>query len=40
MEAVNEYFGDQKKAFYIEGPRKLEQRWDECISLKGDYIKK
>ena len=27
IEAVNEYLGDQEKAFYLEGIRKLEQRW-------------
>ena len=26
IEAVNEYLGDQEKAFYFEGMRKLEQR--------------
>ena len=36
IEAVNEYFGDQEKAFYFEGIRKLEQRWAKCIALKGD----
>ena len=39
-EAVNEYFGDQEKAFYFEGIRKLEQRWTKCIALKGDFIEK
>ena len=29
IETVNEYFGDQEKAFYFEGIRKLEQRWPE-----------
>ena len=38
IEAVNEYFGDQEKAFYFEGIRKLEQKWTKCIALKGDYI--
>ena len=38
IEAVNEYFGDQEKASYFEGTRKLEQRWAKCIALKGDYI--
>ena len=33
IEAVNEYFGDQEKAFYFEGIRKLEQRWANCIAL-------
>ena len=37
LEAVNEYFGDQEKA-YFEGVRKLAQRWAKCIALKGDYI--
>ena len=36
IEAVNEYFGDQEKAFYFEGISKLEQRWAKCIALKGD----
>ena len=40
IEAVNEYLGDQEKAFYFEGLRKLEQRWAKCIALKGDYIEK
>ena len=40
IEAVNQYFGDQEKAFYLEGIRKLEQRWAKCIALKGDYIEK
>ena len=39
-EAVNEYFGDQEKVFYLEGLRKLKQRWAKCIALKGDYIEK
>ena len=34
IEAVNEYFGDQEKAFYFEGIRKLVQRWPKCIVLK------
>ena len=38
IEAVYEYLGDQEKAFYFEGIRKLEQRWAKCIALKGIYI--
>ena len=38
IEAVNEYLGDQEKASYFEGIRKLERRWAKCIALKGDYI--
>ena len=40
IEAVNEYLGDQEKAFYFEGIRKFKQRWAKCISLKGEYIEK
>ena len=40
IKAENEYLGDQEKAFYFEGIRKLEQRWAKCIALKGDYIEK
>ena len=40
IKAVNEYLGDQKKAFYLEGKSKLEQRWAKYIALKGDYIEK
>ena len=40
IEAVIEYLGDQEKAFYFEGIRKLEQRLAKCIVLKGDYIEK
>ena len=37
IEAVNENLGDQGKAFYFEGLRKLEQRWAMCI---GEIILK
>ena len=37
IEAANEYLGDQEKAFYFEGIRKLDQRWAKCIALKGRY---
>ena len=37
--AVNEYLEDHEKDFYF-GISKLEQRWTECIALKGGYIEK
>ena len=40
IEAVDKYLGDQEKAFYFEGIRKLEQRWAKCIALMRDYIEK
>ena len=36
IEAVNDYLGDQVKAFFFEEIRKLEQRLAKCIALKGD----
>ena len=40
IDAVDEYFGDQKEGFYFEGITKLEQGWRKCIEAKGDYIEK
>ena len=40
IEAVNKYLGDEEKAFYFEGIRKLKQSWAKRIALKGDYIEK
>ena len=40
MEAVNEYLGDEENAFYFEGKRELEQKWANCMVLKGDYSEK
>ena len=40
IEAINKYLGDQEKAFYFEGIRKLEQKWAKCNALKGDYLVK
>ena len=40
IQTVNEYLGDQEKAFYFEVIRKLEQGWAKCIALNGIYIEK
>ena len=40
IQAVNEYLGDQEKAFYFEVIRKPEQGWAKCIALNGIYIEK
>ena len=36
----NEYLGDQEKAFYFEGIKKLIQRWAKYSALKGEYNEK
>ena len=38
--AVNQWFRDQPKDFYLAGVRSLKNRWEKCINLRGDYIEK
>jgi histone-lysine N-methyltransferase SETMAR len=38
--AVEGYFADLMKNHYRDGIMALELRWNKCISLKGDYIRK
>jgi len=38
--AVEGYFADLTKNHYRDGIMSLEHRWNKCISLKGDYVKK
>jgi histone-lysine N-methyltransferase SETMAR len=38
--AVGGYFADLRKNHYRDGIMALEHRWNKCISLKRDYVKK
>jgi histone-lysine N-methyltransferase SETMAR len=38
--AVEGYFADLTKNRYRDGIMALEHRWNKCISVKGDYVKK
>jgi hypothetical protein len=38
--AVERYFADLTNNHYRDGITALEHRWNKCISLKGDYVKK
>lgn len=38
--ATNAYFAEFDKSYYLEGLKKLENRWSKCIELKGDYVEK
>jgi len=38
--AVEGYFADLTKNHYRDGIMALEHRWNKCISLTGDYVKK
>ena len=40
IDDVDEYLGDRKEVFYIEGISKLEQRLRRCIGAKGGYVEK
>ena len=35
---TNAYFEGKENSFYKDGIERLEKRWNDCISLKGDYI--
>jgi hypothetical protein len=39
-EAVHKWLRDQPKIFFVEGIRKLVDRWSKCIEKEGDYIEK
>lgn len=34
------YFGQLDSGYYLEGIKKLEDRWNRCILLNGDYVEK
>jgi histone-lysine N-methyltransferase SETMAR len=38
--AVEGHFADLTKNHYRDGIMALEHRWNNCISLKGDYVEK
>jgi histone-lysine N-methyltransferase SETMAR len=38
--AVEGYFADLTKNHYRDGIMALEQRWNKCVSLKGDYVER
>jgi len=37
---TNAYFEDLDQSYFMEGIKKLEDRWTKCIRLKGDYVEK
>ena len=38
IDATEEYFADLPENYFSDGIKKLENRWNKCIELKGDYI--
>lgn len=37
---TDSYFGRLQSDYYLEGIKKLEDRWNRCILLNGDYVEK
>jgi hypothetical protein len=40
IQAVHKWVRDQPKTFFLEGIRKLVDRWTKCIEKEGDYVEK
>jgi len=40
MEAVRSWLKAPPKSFFLEGIRKLVDRWIKCVAKEGDYVKK
>ena len=40
QEAVHKWLRDQPKTFFLEGIRKLVDRWTKSIEKEGDYVEK
>jgi histone-lysine N-methyltransferase SETMAR len=38
--AVHKWLRDQPETFFVEGIRKLVDRWTKCIEKEGDYVEK
>jgi len=40
MEAVHSWLQTTPKIFFLEGIRKLVDRWTKCVAKQGDYVEK
>jgi len=40
MEAVQSWLKATPKRFFLEGIRKLVDRWTKCVAKQGNYVKK
>ena len=38
IDAAEEYFAELPENYFSDEIKKLENRWNKCIELKGDYI--
>ena len=40
MEAAQSWLKAMPKSFFLEGIRKLVDRWTKCVAKQGDYVEK
>jgi len=40
MEVVQSWLKAMPKSFFLEGIRKLVDRWTKCVAKQGDYVEK
>jgi len=40
MEVVQSWLKAMPRSFFLEGIRKLVDRWTKCVVKQGDYVKK
>jgi hypothetical protein len=40
IQTVHKCLRDQPKTFFVEGIRKLVDRWTKCTEKEGDYVEK
>ena len=40
IDAVQQWTNNQPKEFYYSGIMKLQDRWNKCIRVAGDYVEK
>jgi hypothetical protein len=40
IQRVHKWLHDQLKTFFVEGIRKLVDRWTKCSEKEGDYVEK
>ena len=40
IHAINSWFEQQDKNFYVDGVKSLAHRWEKCVALEGDYVEK
>lgn len=40
IRAIDDWFDQLDKSFFLDGVKALEHRWEKCVELQGDYVEK